>query len=1264
MSFPTSRIKTRREFVRRHAKAPSAGSPPVFATFSSLLRARGSGAPSLRLRSAPLLALAALLLAAAALAPALATAATVPTHLQAFSFDGSATPAGSFAGPERMAIDQGAGSLYVLDAGNGVIDKFDLSGTPQSFSALGSAALDGAGGGDCAGTPADCDETPQNGLGLSGDADIAVDNSGGASDGHIYVASEDGHLYAFDQTGAFLYQLDGEDTPSASLDNPCGVAVGGDGSIYVAGYFAEAVRKYTPSGGSASYDSEIPVGASSCHIAIDSSDNLYVAHYSDYVEKFDATGASQGTIDAGPAFALAVDPSNDRLYVDRGSSIVEHAADGSELDRFGSAQLSESRGLAVDGASSDVFASDSAAHLVHVFEPGTATVPDVAISPATDITSDSATLNGSVDPLGVPTSYRFEYRLQGSEDPWEATAEEDAGSSPGAQDVSAAISGLDPHTAYEARLSATNTEIEKSSTSAVDIFTTAAVVPTIGYNASAASESEATLSGWVNPHNDATTYHFEYGLADCSSNPCTPMPDQVAASGDKPLFVSQTIDGLNADTTYHYRLLAGNSAGNVEGSDRTFITETGLPDNRAWELVSPPDKNGADVMGDTGRTRAASDGAAVQFSSLTAFGDVVGTGIATEYLARRTAASGTNGWATHSITPEQEPLQVNFEVIFNALDPRYMGEFSPDLSKGVFLAHSPLGSGAGDVAEVPNLYLRRDLLEAGPGTYELLSDCPVCAGVALTWDPSQQPGLAGASADFGHVAFESRQNLVSGATGALPKLYEWDHGTLRLAGVLPDGSVAASSAAGQGAGANAALGRRYVGNVISADGSRIFFTSDVDSTSRGTESSRLYVRIDHATTVEIQRSERTDCADDPDCGGDGVPDLAPDPAGTQPALFDSASADGKTAFFISPEQLTDAPAAGLYRYRESADPDTDPHNLTLLAPDATEVIGVSDDGSYVYFIGGTQLADGLPDCSFEPCVFVWHDGVIHSVGSINGIEAQFAGFGASWSLARKWTRVTPDGRHLVFLSEGTDGLIGYDHGDACPASPNGSSSLACIEVYVYDATADAGQGRLSCASCNPSGAPATADALFNARTGTGGTGTTGHLNRAVSDDGRYVFFTSAERLVPQDRNGTVKDVYEYDTQTHQIRLISSGTGTESSYFMDASSSGDDVFFITRQQLVGWDTDNQIDLYDARVGGCFPEPPPLPEPCAGDACRGPRPGTPAFATPSSGSLLGAGNGRSAKRARKCKKGRLRRVVHHKVRCVKRRSPHATSRRRVR
>ena len=67
-----------------------------------------------------------------------------------------------------------------------------------------------------------------------------------------------------------------------------------------------------------------------------------------------------------------------------------------------------------------------------------------------------------------------------------------------------------------------------------------------------------------------------------------------------------------------------------------------------------------------------------------------------------------------------------------------------------------------------------------------------------------------------------------------------------------------------------------------------------------------------------------------------------------------------------------------------------------------------------------------------------------------------------------------------------------------------------------------------------------------------------------------------------------------------MSLISSGRGPDGATFIDASADGTDVYFVTGESLVRVDP-GSIDLYDARVGGGFPEP-AEPFVCEGDNCQ--------------------------------------------------------------
>jgi hypothetical protein len=163
------------------------------------------------------------------------------------------------------------------------------------------------------------------------------------------------------------------------------------------------------------------------------------------------------------------------------------------------------------------------------------------------------------------------------------------------------------------------------------------------------------------------------------------------------------------------------------------------------------------------------------------------------------------------------------------------------------------------------------------------------------------------------------------------------------------------------------------------------------------------------------------------------------------------------------------------------------------------------------------------------------------------------------------------------------------------------------------------------------------------------------MTRNLSADGRRILFDSPDRLVSGDHND-VNDVYEWEadgkgscTSESQdggcLFLISGGApGVGPSWFGDADESGDNVFFLTAQPLVGQDQDELVDVYDARVGGGIPSQDQLPPvPCEGEAgCRGAS--APAPVQPAPGRFEGPGN---PKPPAACRKGQVRK--HGK--CVK-------------
>jgi hypothetical protein len=1182
---------------------------------------------------------------------------------------------GSFAAgssPQGVAVDQASGDVLVIDVNAGAVLKFDASGNPASFSALGSNSLGGF-----------AFDQPSA-------AQVAVDNSGGPTDGYIYVASLSGALDVFDSTGTQVGSIDGSAASPQNGGELCGVAIDPAGNVY-ASYFSGHVDKYSPTDANPADDAfvgQLESVGRPCVVAADGLGNVYVSQWPNGpVSRYDSSQINQatptGSVVDQASTALAIDPSTNDVLVDEGDRVAEFTSAGDPNGLSGAGDLSgNSDGVGIDGATGDLYAADDSVPAVLHFGPGVdVPAPVVTIDPPSSITSTSATFSGTVNPNGTDpledASWHFEYSTDGGAT-WTSTTGGDVGTGTSPVPVSDSVSQFLPDQAVQVRLVASNAANRVNSS--VESFTTVALPPDVATErAQDITPTHAVLNATLNAHNAPTTYFFEIGPTTAYGTSVPATQDGDGGSSPNTILVIKALYDLQPDATYHYRIVAHNLAGTTMGADQTFTTThplpasaprlgipgTGvLPDDRGWEQASPPNKHGADVLIDSGRTRAAAtdmpqDPMAATFSSLGTFADVHGTGIANDYMTIRTAQPGTNGWTTHGITAPQQPL--TFFDATHGFESEWESEFSPDLSRGVFRSLTPLTSDP-NVNGVENLYLRDDLRTPGAGSYQLLTACPLCASplpaIAFSAEVARP---AGASGDFGHVIFESTYPLVAGSTAnpippnANPNLYEWDHGMLRLVGILPDSAcgtppcVAPTSLAGVGTGAGFGGGLRVSPHPISADGSRIIFT-DPSSGFSGLDG-KLYMRIDGTSTIQLNASERTDCADHDPCAG--TPEL--DPNGVQPARFQTASSDGTRAFFTTSQQLTDTHTTGngnLYMYDTTA---PGPH-LTLISAghntedtpaDVKGVLGASDDGQYVYFDAVGQLVAGQPVLGAGLGLYEWHDGVTTFITKLEkGPDELGNPLPNFWGSGPIVARVTPDGKHLLFQS--SNNVEGY------PA--NGHA-----ELYLYNGDTH----ELQCASCRADGTPAGGDATDMSRNFEGGTGTSSHLSHALTDDGSRVFFTTTDRLVSQDANGK-SDAYEFDSTTGAVHLLSGGTDNADSYFMDASANGNDAFFLTRQPLVGWDTDQNYDLYDARVDGGLPNPPAETQPSQRPLAVGLPVVVPGSQTLHSGGNLKppARHGRLGRKPAKCRRGFVRKRVRGKVRCVRKPKPHRHVRRAVR
>jgi hypothetical protein len=555
------------------------------------------------------------------------------------------------------------------------------------------------------------------------------------------------------------------------------------------------------------------------------------------------------------------------------------------------------------------------------------------------------------------------------------------------------------------------------------------------------------------------------------------------------------------------------------------------------------------------------------------------------------------------------------------------------------------------------------------------------------------PMFRGATPDLSHIVIQSRVPLAGEAIATVRTneggdLYEYSGGRLVLVSVLPDGEPASVEHAliGLGEGPDTSIEAGSSVHGVSEDGSRVVFFVP----------HHLYLRVNalqppSAVSGAAVNGEQCveplkACTIELDEGLTGTGEF---PSKEFPR-FRTANGELSEVLFTY--------SGVLYRY------DVQTRSREVLAEGVQSVVrgpGEGEDGgSYLYFIAdgvaenaGVPVPGAVPGtCQLTPediaedpesgvCnLYVRHDGV-------TGLVAVVPDGGTSNM------RVSPDGEWLAFVS--TRGLTGYDNRDVAGGGRDG-------EVYVFDAVS----GSLSCVSCDPTGARPSGGASVSSWLIYDFSESAVYQPRFLTDEGR-LFFDTSEALVPLDGNG-VQDVYEYEPlgvpvgehacssssgsgsevfkAAHPfdveeegleergvegagcVALISSGTSSEQSIFLDASESGGDVFFLTTAKLSAQDFDTADDIYDAHEctsgSPCIPVGAERPPPCDTEAsCKaspapqpsiygvGPSetftgPGSPVEPAPS---LPAPAAKKVVKKVVKCKKGFAK---NKKGKCVRR------------
>ncbi|MDQ2632101.1 MAG: trypsin-like serine protease [Actinomycetota bacterium] len=210
---------------------------------------------------------------------------------------------------------------------------------------------------------------------------------------------------------------------------------------------------------------------------------------------------------------------------------------------------------------SDIMAA-SAELGVNIAGPG---APEAVTGAPTSIQPNSATISGQVNPRGLSSNYYVEYGQGAYTNLWGPAG---AGAGQGFVSVSPTLTGLEPATTYQYRVTANNSLSNAWGQGAS--FTTPPVPPVVTTEAASnITETSATLRATIDPEGAATTYYFEYGPTRAYGKKSSEL---AAGQGRNPVSVSGPINELQPKTHYHYRVVAVNAGGTSYGQDRTFTT--------------------------------------------------------------------------------------------------------------------------------------------------------------------------------------------------------------------------------------------------------------------------------------------------------------------------------------------------------------------------------------------------------------------------------------------------------------------------------------------------------------------------------------------------------------------------------------------------------------------------------------------------------------------------------------------------------------------
>ena len=446
--------------------------------------------------------------------------------------------------------------------------------------------------------------------------------------------------------------------------------------------------------------------------------------------------------------------------------------------------------------------------------------------------------------------------------------------------------------------------------------------------------------------------------------------------------------------------------------------------------------------------------------------------------------------------------------------------------------------------------------------------------------------LEGGSNDLSHVLFRLNETRWPGDTTdpTRPSLYESIVGASseepKLVGVKNNGALASNLEAQLIGNCGTELGGGVgdVSHAVSASGGTVFFTTR--ACAGAPPVNEVYARLEGSKTVAI--SEPSLSVPGRECTGVCREDENEENGHTRsPGAFQGASEDGSKVFFTTEQPLLDSDtdttsdlyeaeitSAGIQKLIQVSNGDSS----DATPGSGARVLGVSaisNDGARVYFaaegvLTTTENGHGEKATEGVPNLYM----VEPASGDTTFIATLLPSDSGDWEPGTTSVKLTPDGRFLVFGSAGQ--LFEYD-----------SQTGAVVSV--------ASNG----------------------------------FDPFVSNDGSYVFFQSTAALTPRAVNSGGFHVYEY--HRGQLSLISDGVDVQGqgAGLVGIDASGENVFFTTVDPLVPQDTDAEVDVYDARIGGGFPVP-VASVGCSGEGCQGALSASPSFGVPGSVSVPGGAN----------------------------------------